>query len=100
METEIEFLLLDPTSTSLLPDSSFSSNELENLMLKVYEKKSNSLSFKFKRFGVDPGDTQNGEKNGSKLPIVAGVIAAVIILIGLVLGKWFYNRRRKNERFV
>ena len=51
VETEIALLLLDPTSTSLLPDSSFTSKELENLIVKIDEKKSNGLPFIIKRVG-------------------------------------------------
>ena len=51
VETEIALLLLDPTSTSLLPDSSFTSKELENLIVKIDEKNSNSLPFIMKRVG-------------------------------------------------
>lgn len=69
-------------------------------MLEVYEKKSNSLSFNFKRFDDDPEDPQTEAESSSKVPIVAGVIAVVILLTGLVIAKWFYNRRRKNERCV
>ena len=50
-ETEIALLLLDPTSTSPLPDSSFTSKELENLIVKIDEKNSNSLPFIMKRVG-------------------------------------------------
>ena len=50
-ETEIEFLLLEPTSTSPLPDSSFTTKELQSLILKIDETK---LSFQLKSVGGVP----------------------------------------------
>ena len=47
-ETEIEFLLLEPTSTSPRPDSSFTTKELQSLILKIDETK---LSFQLKSVG-------------------------------------------------
>ena len=44
-QTEIELLLLDPTSTSPLPDSSFTTKELQSLILKIDKTK---LSFQVK----------------------------------------------------
>ena len=38
-QTEIELLLLDPTSTSPLPDSSFTTKELQSLIVKIDETK-------------------------------------------------------------
>lgn len=50
-ETEIALLLLDPTSTSLLPGSSFTAKQLESLMVEIDKTKSNKLSFKMKSVG-------------------------------------------------
>ena len=44
-QTEIELLLLDPTSTSPLPDSSFTTEELQSLIVKINKTK---LSFQVK----------------------------------------------------
>ena len=50
-QTEIELLLLDPTSTSPLPDSSFTTEELQSLILKIDKTK---LSFQLKSVGGAP----------------------------------------------
>ena len=50
-ETEIEFLLLDPTSTSPVPDSSFTTEELRSLIVKIDKTK---LSFQLKSVGGVP----------------------------------------------
>ena len=50
-ETEIALFLLDPTSTSLLPGSSFTSKQLESLIVEIEKTKSNELPFKMKSVG-------------------------------------------------
>lgn len=50
-QAEIELLVLDPTSTSPLPDSSFTSKELQSLIVKIDKTK---LSFQLKSVGGVP----------------------------------------------
>ena len=50
-QTEIELLLLDPTSTSPLPNSSFTTKELQSLIEKINKTK---LSFQLKSVGGVP----------------------------------------------
>ena len=101
-ETEVEIFVLDPTSNSLLPDKAFSSETLKDVILKIPDS---DLPYTLKSVdGVKPpsNDISEGEKDndGLKIPVVAGGIIGVVVLIGLVLAIYLYNRRRKNKRYM
>jgi cobalamin biosynthesis Mg chelatase CobN len=95
--TEVEIFVLDPTSTSPLPDKAFSSENLKNLILIMQQR--NLLPYTLKYVGqVKPQQASGKKESTSKAPVIAGVIIAVLVLIGLVFAIWMYNRRRKNKK--
>ena len=101
-ETAIELFVLDPTSTSLIPDSAFSSEQLKKMIIAMYSDGNKYLSFPLK--SVDkvspPQASTGGDKESSKAPVVAGVIIALLVLVCVVIAVWFYLRRRKHKRCV
>ena len=77
------------------------------LYLTTFYQRSYSYS-KFKFFCSQPKPTDpnpqpgkdDGEDGGSNTPFIAVGIAGAIILIGVVVAVWLFNRRRKNKRCV
>jgi hypothetical protein len=95
-ETKIALFVLDPSSSSPLPDSAFSTEDLE-----AYIKQLSLPGLKNVGPGEDsPANTgaSSGDKSTSKAPVIAGVIIAILVVAFIVLGAWFYNRRRKNKK--
>ena len=114
-ETEVEIFVLDPTSNSLLPDKAFSSETLKDVILKISDsdlpytlKSVDGVKLPSKDNNKDGNKNNNkdGNKNdnksdgGLKIPVVAGGIIGVVVLIGLVFAIYLYNRRRKNKRYM
>ena len=100
-ETAIELFVLDPTSTSLIPDSAFSSEQLKKMVIAMYSDGNKHLSFPLKSVDkVSPPHASTGDKESSKAPVVAGVIIAVLVLACAVFAVWFYLRRLKHKRCV
>lgn len=100
-ETEIELFVLDPTSTSLIPDRAFSSEQLKKVIIAMYNDDNKYLSFPLKKVDkVSPPQASTGDNESSKAPVVAGVIVALLVLVCIVFAVWFYLRRRKHKRCV
>lgn len=100
-ETEIELFVLDPTSTSLIPDRAFSSEQLKKVIIAMYDVDNKYLSFPLKKVDeVSPPQASTGDNESSKAPVVAGVIVALLVLVCIVFAVWFYLRRRKHKRCV
>ncbi|XP_028410904.1 uncharacterized protein LOC114533564 isoform X4 [Dendronephthya gigantea] len=129
--TAVYFLVLDPKSTSLLPDQAFSSKNLKYLIEKIQKGDlpypvsgtetvppttltSISDTPTTVRSAVRPtaassqpspsinnvdNEASTGEKSTSKVPVIAGVVVAVVVLIFLVFAFWMY-RRRKNKSTI
>jgi hypothetical protein len=102
-ETEVEIFVLDPTSNSLLPDKAFSSETLKDVILKIPDS---DLPYTLKSVDgvkLPPSSNDNSKyenDSGLKIPVVAGGIIGVVVLIGLVCAIYLYNRRRKNKRYM
>ena len=98
-ETEVEIFVLDPTSTSLLPDKAFSSETLKNVILVMPES---DLPYTLKSVDeAKPRKSTDTDDSGLNIPVVAGGIIAVVVLIGLVFAICLYTRRRrKNNRYI
>ena len=94
-ETKIALFVLDPSSSSPLPDSAFSTEDL-----KAYIKQLSLPGLTNVESGEDSPNTgaSSGDKSTSKAPVIAGVIIAILVVAFIVLGAWFYNRRRKNKK--
>jgi hypothetical protein len=98
--TEVEIFVLDAISTSPLPDKALSSENLKDLILIMQQR--NLLTYTLKSVDevIPPPPLASGKtkESTSKAPVIAGVIIAVLVLIGLVFAIWMYNRRRKNKK--
>ena len=95
--TEVEIFVLDPISTSPLPDKALSSENLKDLILIMQQR--NLLPYTLKSVDqVKPQQASGKKESTSKAPVIAGVIIAFLVLIGLVFAIWMYNRRRKNKK--
>ena len=97
-ETVIELLVLDPSSTSLLPNSAFSSEDLVKYIkiLQVQGKFKNLKSVD--RHRGSKTSPSSGDSSSSKAPIVAGVIVAIVVIAFAVCAVWLYHRRRRNKK--
>ena len=104
---EVVLFVLDPSSTSLLPDKALSSEQLEKLLDQMKRKK--YLTYvKIKSVGPveppvnskPPPKANTADKSSSKAPVVAGVVVPIVVLIAIVFVAWLYLRRRKNKRYT
>ncbi|XP_028394968.1 LOW QUALITY PROTEIN: uncharacterized protein LOC114519101 [Dendronephthya gigantea] len=98
-ETEVYLFVLDPDSTSLLPNKAFSSKNLKNMMDRI-EK--NDLSYPLKSITIprNSASTSSEEKSASVASVVGGLVVAVLILILVVFGVWRYRRHIKNKSTI
>jgi len=96
-ETEIVLLVIDPSSTSLLPNSAFSSEDL-NKYIKTLQGQGKLKNLK-KVEPLNPPKTSasSGDKSSSKAPIVAGAIVVIVVIVFVVGAVWLYHRRRRNK---
>ena len=100
-DTEVLLFVLDPSSTSLLPDKALSSEQLKKLLDQgqkylTYVNMKSVSTVKSR----SSGEESTGEKSSSKAPVVAGVVVAIVVLIAIVFVAWLYIRRRKNKRYT
>lgn len=98
-ETEIELFVLDPSSESLVPDRTFKSKAVRNMILKIPKS---DLPYPLESVDeVKPPPEEPGSKvsDGPPIPGIAGAVAGCVVLIiaasALVI---FY--RRKNKKYV
>lgn len=102
-DTQVEMLVLDPTSKSPLPDKAFLAEDLQNL---IKEMRDLDFPYHLKSVGLPepirpPEQQKQPVQDGgtSKGAIIGGVFAAILVIIGVVFVIWFYTRRRRNKRY-
>ena len=117
--TEIEILVLDPRSTSLLPAEAFTPEDLKTVILEMEDSELPPVVIIIvpgptttpKSTGDPTGESSNdpigessndptGESDGVSIVPIVGAVVGVVVLIALVLAVWFYRRRRKNKRYI
>ena len=95
--TEIEFLVLDPRSTSLLPAKAFTPEALKTVILEMVLPYSTVPTTVDCCTTTPESNYPTGDNDGVS---IVPIIGAVVVLIALVLAVWFYCRRRKNKRYI
>lgn len=88
--------ILDPESTSLVPDKAFSTENAENVLKIISDKK--YLSFHLKIIhDVPPGTNKTtGTTKPSNVPVIAGVAGGFVVIIVLVISIYTHKQRQKR----
>ena len=94
-----KLFVLDPTSSSLVPDKALSTKSLEYFLEMI----SADLPFPVtsidgkpsQRESTDSGD----EKAKSKDGLIAGVIIALLVVFGLAIAVFLYTHKQRQKRY-
>lgn len=87
--------ILDPESTSLVPDKTFSTENAENVLKIISDQ--NYLPFHLKIITETTGPDENiGTKPSSNVPVIAGVAGGFVVIIVLVISIYTHKQRQKR----
>ena len=98
-----KLFVLDPTSSSLVPDKALSTKNLEYFLEMI----SADLPFPVKiidgkpsqRESTNSGDEKVVKKEKSKDGLIAGVIIALLVVFGLVIAVFLYTHKQRQKRY-
>ncbi|XP_046845285.1 uncharacterized protein LOC124439107 [Xenia sp. Carnegie-2017] len=98
-DIDVEFLVVDPSSSSPVPDKAFSPKKTKDLIENI-EKDKVSFTLLSVKIVNKESTRSSSSSSSSKVPIIVGVVLAILFIVLIILGVLLWKKRCKARNDV
>ncbi|XP_046845281.1 uncharacterized protein LOC124439106 isoform X2 [Xenia sp. Carnegie-2017] len=98
-DIDVEFLVVDPSSSSPVPDKAFSPQKTKDLIENI-EKDKVSFTLLGVKIVNKESTRSSSSSSSSKVPIIVGVVLAILFIVLIILGVLLWKKRCKARNDV